>query len=273
MASHMSVLPGTGWAGDVANTLTPVAHDTNQVAALAMQAATVRELDACISVCRACSRLVSWREHIATTKRAAFAHQQYWGRPVSGFGPDDATIAILGLAPAAHGGNRTGRVFTGDSSGDWLYASLHRVGLANQATSITADDGMQLHRTRVLAAVRCAPPQNKPTIQERDRCAPWLHAELQAIRPSLRVVVVLGAFAWQATFRSLAAIGVRDGPTRRPRFGHGAQVACGPITVLGSYHPSQRNTSTHRLTHQMLDDVLAHAALLGSAPHFELPGG
>lgn len=244
--------------------MTPVAHDGAQVAALAKQAQTLQELDACVSACRACPRLVDWREHVAATKRAAFAGEHYWGRPLAGFGPDDATIAIVGLAPAAHGGNRTGRVFTGDPSSEWLYSSLHRVGLASLPTSIAADDGMQLYRTRILAAVRCAPPQNKPTIQERDRCAPWLHAELRAIKPTLRVVVALGAFAWQATFRGLEAIGVTSELERRPHFGHGVTVPCGRVTVLGSYHPSQRNTSTHKLTRGMLDDVLARAALLGA---------
>lgn len=257
------VQPGTGWAGDVATPSTPIAHNTEEVSALAGQSQTMHDLDARVSVCRACPRLVSWREHVATTKRAAFRDQQYWGRPVTGFGDAHPTIAILGLAPAAHGGNRTGRVFTGDPSGDWLYDSLYRVGLANQPASVSADDGMQLSGTRILAAVRCAPPENKPTTQERDRCAPWLHAELQAIKPSLRVVVALGAFAWHAVFPALAAIGVRDVPDRRVRFGHGAQVICGPVTVLGSYHPSQRNTSTGRLTREMLNEVLGHAAALG----------
>lgn len=261
--THAIVQPGTGWVGDVATASTPVAHNTEQVAALAGQSRSLPALDARVSVCRACPRLVSWREQVATTKRAAFRGQQYWGRPVTGFGDEHPTIAILGLAPAAHGGNRTGRVFTGDPSGDWLYASLHRVGLANQATSIAADDGMQLYRTRILAAVRCAPPENKPTTQERDRCAAWLHAELRAIKASLLVVVALGAFAWRAAFPALAAIGVTDVPDRRPRFGHGEQVICGPVAVVGSYHPSQRNTSTHKLTNQMLDDVLGHAASLG----------
>ena len=246
---------------------TPVARNTEQVAALAAQSLTLRDIDTRVSVCRACPRLVGWREGVATTKRAAFRDQQYWGRPVTGFGQEDPTIVILGLAPAAHGGNRTGRVFTGDPAGDWLFDSLYRVGLANQPTSIAADDGMQLYRTRILAAVRCAPPENKPTTDERDRCAPWLHAELKAIKSSLRVVVALGAFAWHAVFPALAAIGVPDVPDRRPRFGHGAHVVCGPVEILGSYHPSQRNTATHRLTHQMLYDVLGHAAAIGDEAH------
>lgn len=264
-ARAASVPPGTGWPGDVADAATAVAHNSRDVQRLAKRSSDLGELDARISVCRACPRLVLWREDVAVTRRASFEDQQYWGRPVTGFGPADASIAIVGLAPAAHGGNRTGRVFTGDPSGDWLFAALHRVGLANQSESVAADDGLQLHRTRILAAVRCAPPQNKPTTQERDRCAPWLHAELQLLSPSLRVLVALGAFAWQAAFSSLAAVGFAELPGRRPRFGHGVEATCGPITVVGSYHPSQRNTSTHRLTRQMLDDVLGRAATLGRA--------
>ncbi len=264
-ARAASVPPGTGWPGDVANAATAVAHNSRDVRRLAKQSSDIADLDARISVCRACPRLVRWREEVAVTRRAAFADQQYWGRPVAGFGPADASIAIVGLAPAAHGGNRTGRVFTGDPSGDWLFAALHRVGLASRPESVAADDGLQLRRTRILAAVRCAPPQNKPTTQERDRCAPWLHAELQLLSPSLRVLVALGAFAWQAAFSSLAAVGIGELPGRRPQFGHGVEATCGPITVVGSYHPSQRNTSTHRLTRQMLDDVLGRAATLGGA--------
>lgn len=267
------VAPGSGWPGDLADASTPVAHDAGQVAALAEGAPALRELDARISVCRACPRLVDWREHIALTRRAAFAEEQYWGRPVTGFGDASPTIAILGLAPAANGGNRTGRVFTGDPSGDWLFASLHRVGLASQATSTSAGDGMRLNRTRILAAVRCAPPQNKPTVQERDRCAPWLHAELAMLMPSLRVLVALGAFAWQTGISALKAMGLDAGAARGTRFGHAAQMSWGPVTVLGSYHPSQRNTSTRRLTHEMLDDVLAHAALLGSVTGIERSDG
>lgn len=263
--SRAAVPPGTGWPGDLASPATPVARDGEQVERLAGGAANLRELDARVSVCRACARLVEWRESVAATKRAAFRGQPYWGRPVSGFGDEHPTIAILGLAPAAHGGNRTGRVFTGDPSGDWLFSALFRVGLANRSTSTSADDCLELRRTRVLAAVRCAPPDNKPTTGERDRCAHWLHAELRLIGPSLRVIVALGAFAWRSVFPALTATGAPKGPFRVPRFGHGARVDRGPVTVLASYHPSQRNTSTGKLSRRMLDDVLSEAARIGAA--------
>lgn len=221
------------------------------------------ELDRAISSCRACPRLVAWRESVAATKRAAFRDQEYWGRPVPGFGPPDASIGILGLAPAAHGGNRTGRVFTGDRSGDVLFAALYRAGLANQPTSQALDDGLTLTATRIFAAVRCAPPENKPTPDERDRCAPWLYREVGLIRPTLRVVVALGAFAWNACrpmlrdVYGLAAI-------RRQAFGHGVEffAEAGVPTVLGCYHVSQQNTFTGRLTPAMLDGVLARARQL-----------
>jgi uracil-DNA glycosylase family 4 len=218
-------------------------------------------LDAAISGCRACPRLVAWREEVAATRRAAFRDQEYWGRPVPGFGPGDAEIGILGLAPAAHGGNRTGRIFTGDRSGDVLFAALHRAGLANQATSVSRDDGLTLSHTRVFSAVRCAPPDNKPTPAERDTCAPWLHRELELIRPTLRVVVALGGFAWSAFWPALRAVyGVRPSAPR-PAFGHG-RLWRGPEGVpalLGCYHVSQQNTFTGRLTPAMLDDVFAQA--------------
>ena len=175
-------------------------------------------LDAAITQCRACPRLVAWREEVARTKRAAYAHEDYWGRPVPGFGPDRPSILVVGLAPAAHGANRTGRIFTGDRSGDWLFASMHRVGLANQPTSIHPDDGLELVDTRVLSAVRCAPPQNKPTTEERDTCAPWLDDELSLVLPWVRVVVALGAFGWQATLTALARVG-GEIPVPRPRSG------------------------------------------------------
>lgn len=223
-------------------------------------------LDAAITECRACPRLVAWREEVARTKRAAYAHEDYWGRPAPGFGSERPSVLIVGLAPAAHGANRTGRVFTGDRSGDWLFASLHRVGLANQATSVHVDDGLTLYDTRVLAAVRCAPPQNKPTPEERDTCAPWLDAELGLILPAVRVVVALGGFGWQASLTALARVGAAV-PAPRPRFGHGAEVVLPlpgdrEILLLGCYHPSQQNTFTGRLTEPMLDDVLGRAARL-----------
>jgi len=224
----------------------------------ARRCATLTDLDEAISGCRSCPRLVAWREDVAVTRRAAFRDQEYWGRPVPGFGPDDARIGILGLAPAAHGGNRTGRVFTGDRSGDVLYAALHRAGLANQPSSTARDDGLVLLETRIFAAVRCAPPENKPTPVERDTCAPWLERELELLRPSLRVVIALGAFAWAAFWRT--GPGVYPGLTGRPAFGHGAEIRAGDtLTLLGCYHVSQQNTFTGRLTPAMLDAVLARA--------------
>jgi len=221
-------------------------------------------LDVAISECRACPRLVAWREEVARVKRASFAHETYWGRPVPGFGPADPEVLVVGLAPAAHGANRTGRMFTGDRSGDWLYAGLHRVGLANQPTSVSADDGLELFGTRVLSAVRCAPPQNKPSTEERDTCAPWLDAELGLVLPSVRVVVALGGFGWQASLTALARVGA-EVPAPRPRFGHGAEVVLPlpgdrEVLLLGCYHPSQQNTFTGRLTEPMLDAVLGRAA-------------
>lgn len=221
------------------------------------------DLDGAVSGCFACARLVAWREEVARVRRAAFRDQDYWGRPVPGFGSPDARIAILGLAPAAHGGNRTGRIFTGDRSGDVLFAALHRAGLANQPTSVAIDDGLRLRDTRIVAAVRCAPPDNKPSPIERDTCAPWLHREIELIRPTLRVVVALGAFAWAAWWPTLRAVyGVRP-PTPRPAFGHGAHWSGDAVPqLLGCYHVSQQNTFTGRLTPAMLDEVLARARRL-----------
>jgi uracil-DNA glycosylase family 4 len=217
-------------------------------------------LDRAIGDCRACPRLVAWREEVAATRRAAFRDEEYWGRPVPGFGPVDARIAILGLAPAAHGGNRTGRVFTGDRSGDVLFAALHRAGLANQPTSVARTDGLELIDTRIFAAVRCAPPDNKPTPAERDRCAPWLYREFALLRPTVRVVMALGAFAWAAYWPVVGEVYGVPTPRPRPQFGHGARVELpGAPTLLGSYHVSQQNTFTGRLTPAMLDDVLATA--------------
>jgi uracil-DNA glycosylase len=231
-----------------------------EVAAHAAAADDLPALDAAVADCFACPRLVAWREKVAVERRASFRQQEYWGRPVPGWGPADATIGILGLAPAAHGGNRTGRIFTGDRSGDVLFAALHRAGLANQALSVSRDDGLRLSHTRIFAAVRCAPPDNKPLPAERDICAAWLHRELDLIRPSLRVVIALGAFAWAAWWPAMAAVyGVRP-PVPRPGFGHGAQVSVpGTPDLLGCYHVSQQNTFTGRLTPAMLDDVLARA--------------
>ncbi len=253
------VPPGTGWPGDPAHAGTPVAADAGAVRELAAGAGELEQLDARVSVCRACPRLVEWREEVALTRRAAFADQEYWGRPAPGFGPPDAPIVILGLAPAAHGANRTGRVFTGDRSGDVLYAALHRAGLANQPTSVSADDGLRLWHTRIVAAVRCAPPANKPTPGERDTCAPWLVRELELLRPSARVVVALGAFAWASYWpAAVAALGEQP-PKPRPVFGHGAEHRGATVTLLGCYHVSQQNTFTGRLTPAMLDGILARA--------------
>jgi uracil-DNA glycosylase family 4 len=245
------------------------------VVSRAAETTDLADLDRAVSGCRACPRLVAWREEVAVTRRAAFRDEPYWGRPVPGFGPPDARIGILGLAPAAHGGNRTGRIFTGDRSGDVLFAALHRAGLANQPTSVHANDGLKLFDTRIFAAVRCAPPDNKPTPEERDTCAPWLHRELSLIRPTLRVVVALGAFAWAAFWPALRAVyGVAPRP--RPAFAHGAQwpardesaldkqdeQASAVPALLGCYHVSQQNTFTGRLTPGMLDGVLARATRL-----------
>jgi uracil-DNA glycosylase family 4 len=201
---------------------------------------------------------VQWREDVARVKRKSFADEVYWGRPIAGWGADQPAILVVGLAPAAHGGNRTGRIFTGDRSGDWLFAALHRAGLASQPTSTHAGDGQQLIGTRMVAAVRCAPPANAPTPGERDTCAPWLDAELAMLAPYVRVVVALGGFAWQAVFAALGRAG-RPVPRPRPRFGHATEVEVEDLLVLGSFHPSQQNTFTGRLTEQMLDDVFRRA--------------
>ncbi len=207
--------------------------------------------------CRACPRLVAWRELVADEKRAAFRDDEYWGRPVPGFGDPGARLLIAGLAPAAHGGNRTGRVFTGDRSGDWLFAALHRAGYANQPTSVSIDDGLRLHDAYVAAAVRCAPPHNKPTPEERDRCLPYLGRELELL-DRVRVVVVLGAFAYQAICQLLSGSGVVL-PVPRPRFGHGVEVPTSRATIIACFHPSQQNTFTGKLTETMLDAVLTRA--------------
>jgi len=211
-----------------------------------------------VVVCRACPRLVAWREQVALEKVARFADQTYWGRPVPGFGDPGATVCIVGLAPAAHGGNRTGRIFTGDRSGDFLYASMYRCGLANQPTSVAPDDGLELHGAYVAAVNRCAPPGNKPTPEERDRCLPYLEREIVALT-ELRSIVALGAFAWDGILRALAALG-HAMPRPKPRFGHGAEVTVGPYRLVGCFHPSQQNTFTGKLTPEMLDEVLLTAA-------------
>jgi uracil-DNA glycosylase family 4 len=246
-----------------------VASDRAQVAELA-DSTDLSQLEARVSVCRACARLVTWREDIAAARRRSFADQPYWGRPIAGWGDAAPRVLVVGLAPAAHGGNRTGRIFTGDRSGDWLFAALNRAGLAAQATSVHAGDGQRLIATRMLATVRCAPPDNKPVPQERDTCAPWLLAELRVVLPTVRVVVALGAYAWDATLRAMPAVGVVV-PRPRPRFAHGAQVSLmasdgHAVKLLATFHPSQQNTLTGRLTEPMLDAVLGRAALLAGVP-------
>jgi uracil-DNA glycosylase len=218
----------------------------------------LEELEARVTSCSACPRLVEWRERVAREKRAAFRDQTYWGRPVPGFGDPDADVFVLGLAPAAHGANRTGRVFTGDRSGDWLFASLHRTGFANQPTSVHPGDGLRLDGAWIAAAVRCAPPANKPLPSERDNCLPYAAEELELIGPA--VIVCLGAYAWDAACRLLSL-------RPKPRFGHGAEhhVDGGGPVLLGTYHPSQQNTFTGKLTESMLDAVFARAAELRRA--------
>jgi uracil-DNA glycosylase len=212
-------------------------------------------LERSIVDCRRCPRLVAWREEVARVKRASFADETYWGRPIPGFGDPSARVVVLGLAPAAHGGNRTGRIFTGDRSGDWLFAALFRAGFANQPLSISRDDGLALTDCWVTAAVRCAPPANKPTPVERDNCQPWLVSELSLL-PRASVIVCLGGFAWDAALRVL------DAPRPRPRFAHGAEAAVGRYVLLGCYHVSQQNTFTGRLTEPMLDAVFSRAQAL-----------
>lgn len=278
------VPPGTGWPDDPATPATPVAQDAADVRRLAATAGTLGELTARQSVCRACPRLVGWREQVAAEKRRSFAAERYWGRPIPGWGAERPRVLIVGLAPAAHGGNRTGRIFTGDRSGDVLYASLWRTGLAAQETSITAGDGQRLLGARMVAAVRCAPPQNKPSVAERDTCAPWLSAEFGLVVGDLRSVVCLGHFAWQATWPLLAGAGFIV-PRPRPAFGHGAEALVSragghsadrpgehdggagsagdpaSLLIIGCYHPSQQNTFTGRVTGVMLDDVFRRARL------------
>jgi uracil-DNA glycosylase family 4 len=230
----------------------------------AADARDLPELDRAVSECRVCPRLVAWREKVAREKRAAFRDQEYWGRPVPGFGPADAALAIVGLAPAAHGGNRTGRMFTGDRSGDVLYAALHAVGLASRPESTHIGDGLELYGTRITAPVKCAPPENKPTPVERDNCRPWLARELALLRPTLRAIVVLGAFGWQALLPVLGEACWRV-PTPRPKFGHGvdhvltATDGGADLHLFGCYHVSQQNTFTGKLTPAMLEDVLSRA--------------
>jgi uracil-DNA glycosylase family 4 len=257
------VQPGTGWPGDLATARTAVAAEQAQVAAMAEAAESAAQLDAEVSVCRACPRLVEWREHVALTKRRSFAEQPYWGRPVPGWGSERPRLMIVGLAPAANGANRTGRVFTGDRSGDVLYAAMHRAGLANSPTSLDAADGLTLIGTRVAAAVRCAPPDNAPTPAERATCAPWLTAEWRLTGVDVRVIVALGGFGWRSALDMVRSTAGQV-PRPRPKFGHGAEATLRAehrdVVLLGCYHPSQQNTFTGKLTTAMLDDVFGRAA-------------
>jgi uracil-DNA glycosylase family 4 len=209
--------------------------------------------------CRACSRLVAWREQVACEKRAAYRDEEYWGKPVPGFGDPKARLLVVGLAPAAHGGNRTGRIFTGDRSGDWLFAALYRNGFANQPTSRSRDDGLRLLDCYVTACVRCAPPDNKPTPRERDTCRAFLVGDLRLLK-QVQAIVCLGGFAWDGLLAGLRDRGIQ--PDRKPRFSHGAEAIIGPYTILGCYHPSQQNTFTGRLTETMLDRIFSRSRQL-----------
>lgn len=259
MPRDVMIRPGTGFPTDRASSTTPVARDAAEVARLAASAPSLAHLDGRSSVCRACPRLVSWREKVAEDKRASFNGDTYWGRPVTGWGDARPRVLVMGLAPAAHGGNRTGRIFTGDRSGDWLFAALHRAGLAKQPESVSAHDGQELLHTRITLPVRCAPPANKPLPEERDACAPWLARELSLVLPSVRAIVTLGSFGWTSTFSTLRSLGVAV-PARTPRFAHGTEIALDSgVTILGCFHVSQQNTFTGRLTEPMLDAVFARA--------------
>ncbi|MFL0576979.1 uracil-DNA glycosylase [Brevibacterium luteolum] len=253
---------GQGWPEDPASRSTPVACSAEDVTRLADRARTLAELDARVTKCRACPRLVDWRESVAKGKRASFAGEPYWGRPVASLGDPEAWLGIIGLAPAAHGGNRTGRMFTGDRSGDWIHAALYRAGMNSQPDSKVAGDGLVMTGARTIAPVHCAPPDNKPTPDERHACAGWLRRELQLI-PTLEILIALGGIAWQATLSGVRAMGW-DVPRPQPRFGHGAEAVLTradgvPVRLVGSYHPSQQNTFTGRLTTEMLDAVFARA--------------
>lgn len=269
------VPPGSGWPGDTAGPTTPVATTAKEVARFAAAATDLQRMDEVSTVCRACPRLVAWREGMAVTKRRAFRDQPYWGRPAAGFGDPAAGVLIVGLAPAAHGANRTGRLFTGDRSGDWIFAALHRVGVANQSLSVDAADGLALTGVRMTAAVRCAPPQNKPSPVERDACAPWLRREVELTAPTVRVIMALGGFGWQAVLGVVRSMGWQV-PRPSPRFGHGARaVLTRPdgvvVHLVGCYHVSQQNTQTGRLTEPMLDDVLRTCLALAGPPRPEHP--
>jgi uracil-DNA glycosylase family 4 len=225
--------------------------------------ADLLELEREVISCRRCPRLVAWREEVARVKRAAFAGEEYWGRPLPGFGDPGARVLVLGLAPAAHGGNRTGRIFTGDRSGDWLFGSMYRTGFANQPTSVSRDDGLTLRGAYVTAAVRCAPPANRPLPSERDNCLPFLEREVLLLE-SVSVIVTLGSFAWDGALRVTRALG-EPVPRPRPKFGHGATAEVGRFTLLGCFHPSQQNTFTGKLTEPMIDGVFERAKQLANS--------
>jgi uracil-DNA glycosylase family 4 len=228
------------------------------------RAGELAALNRTVVACRRCPRLVAWRERMAREKRPSFATEDYWGRPVPGFGDPAARILVVGLAPAAHGGNRTGRIFTGDRSGDFLFAALHRAGMSSRATSLSRDDGLRLRGVYMAAVNRCAPPGNRPTPQERDACLPFLARELDLL-DRVRVLLCLGAFAWDGAIRALKMVG-HPAPRPRPRFGHASEADVGPYSLLGSFHPSQQNTFTGKLTAAMVDGVLARAHDLASPP-------
>lgn len=257
MTTRLPAAPGSGWPGDPADAATPVARSAADVARLAA-GASLADLDARVSVCRACDRLVAWREQVASEKRAAFADEPYWGRPAPSFGDPAASVLIVGLAPAAHGANRTGRMFTGDRSGDWLFAALHRAGFASRPTATHAGDGLRLTGVRITATCHCAPPGNRPTREEQAACGRWLDRELALLAPRLRAICCLGGIAWDAVLAAARRLGW-EVPAPKPRFGHGTEAVLGaahPIRLVASYHVSQQNTFTGRLTEAMLDEVL-----------------
>lgn len=255
------VPPGTGWPGDPAGPRTPRARDAEAVRARAAASHDLAVLDARISVCRACPRLVAWREEVARTRRAAYADQPYWGRPVPGWGDPQPRILVVGLAPAAHGANRTGRIFTGDRSGDWLYAALHRAGYANRPEARYAGDGLELSDVRISSPVRCAPPDNAPSTSEKATCAPWFERELAFVADGLDAVLALGGIGWTAFLRAARSAGWSV-PRPAPKFGHATTAALTTpsgraVRLVGCYHVSQQNTFTGRLTEAMLDEAIA----------------
>ncbi len=257
------VPPGTGWPEDPATPDTPVAHSFEEVVELARTATTVAEIDARSSVCRACPRLVAWREEVARVKRAAYADQPYWGRPAASFGDPDPHMIVLGLAPAAHGANRTGRMFTGDRSGEWIVGALHRAGLADRDHTGVAGDGQRFRGVRMVAPVRCAPPANKPLTSEKATCAHWLDRELTLLT-NVTSILALGGIAWASALQAARRLGWQV-PRPQPAFGHGAEaVLHAPggrdVRLVGSYHVSQQNTFTGKLTQPMLDNAIRRAA-------------